>query len=739
MKNNKKKLLGKKKNKILSLLLVLLLSVSFIYSLETNAVAMTKPSFDITITKDKEIASVYDDVTITGTITPNDFETEITKKRIVFLLDTSGSMGDSSRLTKAKSATKKFLEELRDNQNVEVAIVTFATAACINPYGYTKNNVRYYDASNTSEYNQLINIVNGLQATGGTNTAEGLRKAKYMLDYKDDNVSDKNLVFMTDGLPTYYPLTSGWNKKIYTTLTSSDAPSRGGTGYAVTQGMTRANYENNEDSRDAAIEIGNLYKGDANIYTIGYSLDKVNVVLRAQSGKPAVNISNYAEKSIKEIHDSMLGSKGKKDKLYYAETNTIEDLFSDIVKEIKEEYKTKEVEIKLDITNTMNIEGDYKFYDKNDNPIEKGIITYKGREANGKIIYSAEPIKFVVKISGEEKGTFDINGSVRIQCPELEYDETIKFGFSVTFSDRVPEIRAELISAKEVDVVPNGQFTMTYKIIPLEFAMDYVPETSKQKELTFYPTLDFDLNSSFAVVNSASTNSLSQSGNLAISEEIPITYIYNSETKTYLPKESETTVSFRLKAINFAETIYFGADNYISYVGVFGQEMQYKIETPSINVFQGSEITHGFYDGKIEDNMPVIDENTEDKILTSGTNRKMAASFIAYNETSAQLILSPQMKLSNNSSIKAYTINDFGNFEEVSVQVGFNGNSTYNIAFNNLKNDLNFIFIVYEIEVPKEQENNGAIKKYNITMNYLEKSKNAIISTKGLEELPELF
>ena len=136
----------------------------------------------------------------------------------VLVIDKSGSMNDDNRLSAAKTAAINFLKSYSGfsasdfnqkgklNQNVDdknlnryVSLVTFNDSASV------KEN--WIDVSTKDEYNKLVNVINKITATGGTNLDAALRLAKTQMQSDSITQIDKskrNVIALTDGVPTYY-------------------------------------------------------------------------------------------------------------------------------------------------------------------------------------------------------------------------------------------------------------------------------------------------------------------------------------------------------------------------------------------------------------------------------------------------------------------------------------------------------------------------------------------------------
>ena len=105
---------------------------------------------------------------------------------LVFLVDVSGSMASKEKLPLFKEAFASLLEKL--NKNDRISIVTYADGAKV-----VLNSVK------GSNKKGLLNKVNSLEATGGTNGGEGLKLA-YKLAKKNYNKKSNNrIILSTDG------------------------------------------------------------------------------------------------------------------------------------------------------------------------------------------------------------------------------------------------------------------------------------------------------------------------------------------------------------------------------------------------------------------------------------------------------------------------------------------------------------------------------------------------------------
>lgn len=112
-----------------------------------------------------------------------------TKNRYTILvLDVSGSMS-GTRMSKMKEASTYFCQEMvRARGNNSVAIVKFGSSSSL-ACGFT------------DDVSILTRTINGLNDGGGTDTAGGLRKAKETYDLGITDISERNVILISDGEP----------------------------------------------------------------------------------------------------------------------------------------------------------------------------------------------------------------------------------------------------------------------------------------------------------------------------------------------------------------------------------------------------------------------------------------------------------------------------------------------------------------------------------------------------------
>lgn len=124
--------------------------------------------------------------------------TEENKADIVFVLDVSGSMGQSlssgqSKISLLKSTMANAINNLTTNPNNRISIIKFSNSSQVL-------------VSNSSNKTTLLNAINGLSANGCTNYYASLLDAISQVNTMTSTDAlnrDKVVIFLTDGEPTF--------------------------------------------------------------------------------------------------------------------------------------------------------------------------------------------------------------------------------------------------------------------------------------------------------------------------------------------------------------------------------------------------------------------------------------------------------------------------------------------------------------------------------------------------------
>lgn len=479
-------MISKKKFKIISIVTVLFVITTLISLNNINAKASniaSKPNFTITnLSATPNPAKVGEDILVSGKIVPEDFETTSQPKEIVLVLDTSGSMKyeiedictservryctshgssepnhsniewswgfpiptshkwvenycvdhattsknhNSTRISELKKAAKSFIESMQGVPNLKIGIIKYASDATI---------VSDLKIANDSS---LITAINGLNANGGTNIREGLRKATYLLN-KGNSSANKTVVLMTDGNPTYYSKydkLDDTNPKIYGQGNSTD--------------------------KDTMIYTLDLAKDQIgarqyNAYSIGYGLDS--------SG------STY----LKQIHSSMKNlasdiDPNEGDGFFSKSDGSITEIFNEIAENIKNGYELKEISLDIDLNQSFNL-------NIGGNEVKVGNIIYNKISEDtvtGKVRYHAEPVSFSFIVKGSQVGNLQsildrIDVNFLFENEKLTVSSNVDVKVDI-ISNELPNISAKLISENKLEIKKDEEITLKYEISPQDF------------------------------------------------------------------------------------------------------------------------------------------------------------------------------------------------------------------------------------------------------------------------------
>ncbi|GIO32661.1 MULTISPECIES: MucBP domain-containing protein [Paenibacillus] len=192
-----------------------------------------------------------------------------TTSDVVLVIDRSGSMDQSKRMTNAKTAANKFVDNLLiKDSTTRIAVVTFDKTAS--------------EKSSFAGYGQkdsLKKVIDAITVSNeGTNIQAGLNKARGML--AGSQAQNKVIVLLSDGAPTYsykasHAAAYNWPEKKYN-FTLYDFNYNGkvlGSGSSYDLGWTQAytvDGKKVEDNGIAALSEAKLaWDGGIGIYSIG--------------------------------------------------------------------------------------------------------------------------------------------------------------------------------------------------------------------------------------------------------------------------------------------------------------------------------------------------------------------------------------------------------------------------------------------------------------------------------------
>jgi hypothetical protein len=613
-----------------------------------QAVIPTEPTFIVTVDPmAKNSAMIGEDITVSGTIQPQEFQIATQKKQVVLVLDVSGSMSQEGKIGQLKIAAKEFIDNMSEVPNMEIAIVAYSSNANINP-GVTKKGFIpiYQNASNITAFKKMIN---DLVANGGTNTGEGLRKAEYLFE-KGDSTANKSIVFMSDGLPTYRSVKNDVNKTFYTTIDNTN-PNIGGNGSTDADGKSKA----------YALAIGNIIKNqNANVFTIGYGLGAAN---------------STANLTMQDINKSMGGTDGT---FFATSVGAIAQVFESIGNTIKDTYKLADVKINLDINSNFSLNvGGYEV------PI--GTITYRLKsEDNEKSVYEADAIPFSFTLKGQAVGDYNILEGAKLTYPwkgDVLSTDLPGVGFTIV-DNLLPSINANIISQTPAPANAADNITLKCKVSPENFKFDstILNQTGdkwiKVPSYTFKTKLKFNLEGKFDAI--AGLNPCSDAGYNVETPEFDVKY--NLVGDTYVAEaiiDREFTI--KIKDTTDLVDLKFGP-GIVSYKNLLNKLTSTTINAYSLSIDKPLTILkHGLYGGVIN-NIPQIDEGNGSFSVLEGSNVMLGATINGtISDGSGVTLEIPTGVEIQDDVIRVYSYDDAGALNQIGEMISQSTSVTKNI------------------------------------------------------------
>ena len=124
-----------------------------------------------------------------------------TTSDVVLVIDNSNSMYQNNRMVQTKAAANAFVDALlTQGSATRIAVVVFNDKV---------KQTGFYDYSNKEALKAYINAVSMNQADGGTFTQLGIKTARDLLKSSASTGLNKNIVLLSDGLPTWSYLATG--------------------------------------------------------------------------------------------------------------------------------------------------------------------------------------------------------------------------------------------------------------------------------------------------------------------------------------------------------------------------------------------------------------------------------------------------------------------------------------------------------------------------------------------------
>ncbi|MEG2288738.1 MAG: vWA domain-containing protein [Clostridium sp.] len=489
---------------LLSIALVVCIGATLIIqsTISAEADVPTKPSFDVKINPlSPNPAKVGEDIRVSGVITPKPFETQVPSKEIVLVLDVSGSMKESAnvgrcdeprviyctahdskdpahrgwwhnwvndycedhklsgnhesssstKIAELKKAANSFVDKMKGVPNLKIGIVTYESTA----------QIRKVDGTSlipSSNVEGLSNIINNLDANGGTNTGEGLRRATYLLSNSNeqDKNANKTVVLMSDGIPTFYTREKE-NDNYYMDVKEES----GGRSYDSGGGNS-----DTYDFKDLgyAKAIGAIIKDQGyNGFTIGYGMNS--------DGNDRMN----------QIHNSMSDDK---ENFFPTSDGAIDKVFQQIADKILDSYPITNVSMDLNFTTDFNLA-------IGGNNISLPNITYekaKGTQNNGKVRYEAKSVEFEFIIKGKNSGDYNIFENAQAKFPwqdEIIIVDNVNMVPITILGNDLPNIEAKLMGDEVKIASISEELPVTYEINPQPFNYNAINNGKNGEDIIF--------------------------------------------------------------------------------------------------------------------------------------------------------------------------------------------------------------------------------------------------------------
>ena len=185
------------------LMMLTVFSAFSVVSAEGEAAGGTQPVWPApgSIKLDKDAAAVENETNlweVTLGIKGKNFET---KSDVVLVIDNSNSMYENNRMVQTKAAANAFVDALLTQDSAtRIAVVVFNDKV---------EQTGFYDYSNKEALKAYINAVSMNEDDGGTFTQLGIKTARDLLKSSASTGLNKNIVLLSDGLPTWSYLVTG--------------------------------------------------------------------------------------------------------------------------------------------------------------------------------------------------------------------------------------------------------------------------------------------------------------------------------------------------------------------------------------------------------------------------------------------------------------------------------------------------------------------------------------------------
>ncbi|WP_295138547.1 immunoglobulin-like domain-containing protein [uncultured Catenibacterium sp.] len=362
-------------------------------------------------------------------VTKQKVETFTKKSATVLVVDTSGSMENTSgstlkkRIQDLKEAANEFVKSYAgDKENVGryLAIADFSSGV--------KVALNWTDVSSKDGKNNAFTAISKLKADGGTNLDAGIKQATslFLKDaVKQIQKDNRNTVVLTDGTPTYYleDCEGGWDTFLHTHVTID----------GITYDLAGDGRKGSEKNVEATSKDAKLLKDQSTVYTVCYG------AATDKTYKNGPTVSEFLKGSIATSRDKAYDS---------SETDDLTEVFKAISESVTTGITGKDLEV---------FDGSAPYVSVSQLPasVQQDTSGFKWKLANatttteGTQTYYTYELEYIVTLDAdhpefEEGKLYPLNGETYIAMPDgskvkfpVPGAKGIKSRYTVTYTDGV--------------------------------------------------------------------------------------------------------------------------------------------------------------------------------------------------------------------------------------------------------------------------------------------------------------
>ncbi|MBF8982645.1 VWA domain-containing protein [Lutibacter sp. B2] len=624
-------------------------------------------------------------------------ETYLKEKDIVIVMDTSGSMdynlNGSTRMSVAKNAAKLFVDNLKDDERVNIALVDYDNLA----HSKTINGNEFVNIKEENNYSSINNVIESFTPDGGTNIGDGLRRGYYLLKNRD-NDSKKYIILLTDGEPTYHSYKEEWITKQVTKWRWRWRWEWNGNSYYKKnykeyyeepyQEYNKKHYLN--DGYPDGYEGGGHYATDEDIE---YSC-KVAEDLIVNGGE---NINSFMIAFTNDSNANILENIADNANGYYKKALTAESI-NEVYEQLSEQIASdlpihginfqeifnEGLEI-VSVPEGMKINGQTVTGDI-------GSINYNLNDKG--TFFEAEPFEFSITLKSNNTGTYILgeNNSSSISYTDIDGTENTVGYFNSSkisvYENDPPEISANITNS----IDNQNNYNLNFRIN--EAASEIKVLNANDHELwtgssTSEDSFHVSLNKNDLIGNYIKIIAVDQYNN-EVSEYVPLIHITSLEVEDELNENNKKNTTINIQTENNSTITEIKVNNTILEQNKLTSNGEYssKIELPDENsqiyvkVINGSGNTAQLYYNISVDytppNPPIIVQNDEmlnGKVDVTITSREGAAIEYMIEGDNSWHDYSEVLKLKPLTTIYARCTDAAGNVSSISIFTTFDTTS----------------------------------------------------------------